>query len=204
MRENNAEEVSLALRARDGEEEAFARLVEHYQAAVHNLCYRMLGNLEAAEDASQETFLRVFRYLHRFDPQRPLSTWVLSIAAHYCIDRLRRERFRSVSLEAEDQDGRTHELPDPSSPNPEAEAVLREERQRVQSLLDQLDGVDRAAVVMRYWNDFSEAEIAQALHLTVSAVKSRLHRARRAMAARWEGATATARRERRPNESPAI
>src|SRR3989304_6276375 len=70
--------------------QAFAGIVETYQVAVFNLCYRMLGDPHQAEEAAQETFLRAFRSLARYDPGRSVRTWLLSIAAHHCIDLGRR------------------------------------------------------------------------------------------------------------------
>jgi len=133
--------------AQQGDEEAFTNLVETYQKPVYNLCYRMLGEAEAAEDAAQETFLKVYQNLARYDRARPFPTWLLSIAAHYCIDRLRRRRFPSVSID-EHEEGQT-DLPDRSAPDPESETVKRQERERLQTCLQSLDPTDRAAVVMR-------------------------------------------------------
>lgn len=199
------EEVTTWVRqAQQGSDEAFTRLVETYQTPIHNLCYRMLGDLESAEDAAQETFLRAFQHLHRYDPSRPFSTWLLSIAAHYCIDRIRRRRFRFLSLDAENGEGNPMELPDPESPDPEGESLKRERSDHIQAMLGHLDGTDRAAVVMRYWQGLSEAEIADSLRLTVSAVKSRLHRARRALARQWQEDAPRPVSNRRPHESPAL
>jgi RNA polymerase sigma-70 factor (ECF subfamily) len=83
--------------------------------------------------------------------------------------------------------------------------VKREDRARLHVLLKDLDPTDRAAIIMRYWYDASEIEIAEALNLTVSAVKSRLHRARRALAGKWQEEKPRARTERRKvYESPAF
>jgi RNA polymerase sigma-70 factor (ECF subfamily) len=84
------------------------------------------------------------------------------------------------------------------------ESINKEERDRLHRLLGNLDATDRAALVMRYWHDFSEAEIAEALRLTVSAVKSRLHRARKELAGHWQETPPRARIQRRHNESPAF
>ncbi len=198
------DEMTWVVQAQQGSDEAFTSIVETYQTPVYNLCYRMLGEAEAAEDAAQETFLRVFQHLHRYDPKRPFATWLLSIAAHYCIDRLRRRKLAIFSMDEADESEAGFELPDPASPNPEAESVKKEDRDHMQGLLHHLDATDRAAIVMRYWSDFSEAEIADALHLTVSAVKSRLHRARRELAGLWQGEPAKQRSQRRTHESPAF
>ena len=199
------DEKSWVAQAQQGSDEAFTQLVETYQKPVYNLCYRMLGEPGAAEDASQETFLRAYQNLHRYDNSRAFGTWILSIAAHYCIDQLRKKKFTMFSMDAENDDGTTFEVPDASAPDPEAESVKKEQRERLQLLLKHLDPTDRAAVIMRYWYDFSEVEIAKSLKLTVSAVKSRLHRSRRVLAGMWqEDSAPSARPERRPYESPAF
>jgi RNA polymerase sigma-70 factor, ECF subfamily len=196
------DEMAWIIQAQNGDDEGFTFLVETYQKPVYNLCYRMLGEAEAAEDAAQETFLKAYQNLARYDRERSFATWLLSIAAHYCIDRLRRKRFSSFSID-EDEEGQT-ELPDTSAPDPESEAVKKQTRERLQHCLGSLDPIDRAAVVMRYWQDCSEVEIAQALKLTVPAVKSRLHRARRALADLWEEKPTRMRPERKPYGSPAF
>ena len=198
------DEQNWVLQAQQGSDEAFTRLVEEHQTHVYNLCYRMLGEPEAAEDAAQESFLRAYQNLHRYDRSRPFPTWLLSIAAHYCIDRLRRRKLSVFSMDEENDEGTTFEIADPASPDPEVESVKREERDRLHILLKDLDETDRAAIIMRYWYDYSEVEIADSLRLTVSAVKSRLHRSRHALAGMWEEQTSRTRPERRPHESPAF
>jgi len=164
-------------RARQGDPEAFSRLVEAYQRDVFSLCYRMLGNAEDAEDAAQETFLRAFRAIRRYDPQRAFRSWLLTIASRYCIDRLRRRRLRWWPLEEVAEETLRDPLPEPE------EMVLRHEQfEMVQSLLATLAPKDRAVVVLYYWHEYRLEEIAEALSLSVSAVKSRLFRARRALA----------------------
>ena len=169
--------IDLALQ---GDIQAFAHLVETYQTPIHNLCYRMLGNAEDAEDAAQETFLRAYKSFKRYDKNRPLSTWLLSIAAHYCIDQIRRWRYPLVSIEE-------LTVPNVQDPSPGAETrlSLKEEQVRVREILNNLSPKDRIAVVLYYWYDFSYDEICQILSLSTSALKSRLHRARRVMAQKW-------------------
>ncbi|HNN12004.1 MAG TPA: sigma-70 family RNA polymerase sigma factor [Anaerolineales bacterium] len=201
------EEQTWVLQAQRGDDEAFAKLVETYQNPVFNLCYRMLGEPELAEDAAQETFLRAYQHLHRYDQKRPFATWLLSIAAHYCIDRLRRRKFSMFSMDAEDEEGNSIELPDLDAPNPEKESIKGQMQERIHAMLKDLDTTDRAAIIMRYWYDYSEKEIAESLNLTVSAVKSRLHRARKELAGMWqeeEEDDLLAEMERRQHESPAF
>jgi len=186
VREN---ESQWLVAAQKGDTQAFTSLVEIYERPVFNLCYRMLGNAQDAEDAAQETFIRAYTSLGRYDSSRSFSTWVLSIAAHYCIDQIRKRRMHIVSIE---------ELPVPDlpeiAPGMETNLSRKEEQQQIRAVLNVLDAQDRAAVVMYYWYDFSYEEICQALSLTTSALKSRLHRARKIMAEEWM--------KRHPNLAP--
>jgi len=183
-------------RARAGDEEAFARLVETYQTAIFNLCYRMLGEAGEAEDAAQESFLRAYSQLSTYDPGRSFKTWLFSIASHYCIDRLRKRRLTWLSLD--DDELPPHPALQEPSPGPEEVSVSREQTAAIQALLRQLAPEDRAVLVMRYWYDLSYDEIAEATRTTVSAVKSRLHRARGAMAEMVKSVPAVSNARRRP------
>lgn len=197
---SNDEAVWLA-QAQQGDEQAFARLVEQYQRPVYNLCYRMLGDGYEAEDAAQETFLRAFKAIRRYDSSRPFATWLLSIASHYCIDLIRRRRMRLVPMDT---------LPGEAIPDPQLlpEALVRqgEEQKQVQDLLKELNPTDRSAVIYYYWYEYSYEEIAETLSISVSAVKSRLHRARRALAEAWQKKQPHSKPalERKKHESPAF
>lgn len=167
----------------NGNQDAFAELVNTYQNAVYNLCYRMLGERTEAEDATQEAFLRAYLNIDRYDPARSFKTWVLSIASNHCIDRLRKRRLTWLSLD-EPLPPNIHLSSD--EPEPEQAAVYNERSQAIQTLLSTLSSEYRAAVVLRYWYDYSYAEIADILDTTESAIKSRLFRARQSLADRLE------------------
>ena len=168
------EERGQIQRVLAGDQRAFTSLVEAYKRPVYNLAYRMLGNADDAEDAAQETFLRVYQRFGTYDPSRKFSSWILSIASHYCIDRLRRRRYTLLSLD--------EILPWKWFPHhqvdPEEEAEKREQRDEIQSLMQELPLHYRLVLVLRYWYEMSYEEIAEITGATVSAVKSRLHRAR--------------------------
>jgi RNA polymerase sigma-70 factor (ECF subfamily) len=193
-------EVEWLSQAQAGDGEAFGHLVEAYQVPVYNLCNRMLGNAQEAEDAAQETFMKAYNGLRSYDRQKSFSTWLLSIAAHYSIDQIRRRRMTLVSFEALPY----QDLPDPGL-TPEATLSKVEEQRRIRDLLETLNPTDRAAVIMYYWHDLSYTQIAEALKLTESAVKSRLHRARVEMAKSWMGrVSGSSVQERSQYESPAF
>jgi RNA polymerase sigma-70 factor (ECF subfamily) len=168
-------------RAKQGDDDAFAMLVEVYQVPVYNLCYRMLGNPMEAEDAAQEAFLRAYKGINRYDPERRFATWLLSIASHHCIDRLRRRKFPIRSL---DELLPWQQKAD-DTPGPETALTQKENQEVVRKMLEQLGDHDRMVVILRYWYDLSYEEIAQSLSSSISAVKSRLHRARRQLADQW-------------------
>jgi len=178
--QHRPEEAAWITAARNGDDIAFGNLVEAYQVPVYNLCYRMLGTPGDAEDAAQETFLKAYRHLKRYDPKRSFTNWLLSIASHHCIDRLRRRRIKWLSLEGEEVGPLAEQ-----GLSPEGSAVAGEQQASIKALLEELSPTDRSAVVLKYWYDMSYEEIAETLSLTQSAVKSRLHRARRELAEHW-------------------
>jgi RNA polymerase sigma-70 factor (ECF subfamily) len=192
----------LIARARRRDELAFASLVEQHQASVYNLCYRLLGDAVEAEDAAQEAFLRAYRHLRRYDPNRPFRTWLCAIAHHYCIDQLRRRRLAMLSLESEPP--LEHPALRDPAPGPEAVAQRRELARDVQRLLARLSPAGRSVVVLHYWTGLSYQEIAAVTGTTVSSVKSRLHRNRAALADMLRAEAARPRpRPRAPGWQPA-
>ncbi|HNR95514.1 MAG TPA: sigma-70 family RNA polymerase sigma factor [Anaerolineae bacterium] len=164
--------------ALEGDQHAFGRLVDAYKGPVYNICFRMLGNQADAEDAAQETFVRIYTRLRSYDPQQRLSSWILAVASHYCIDRLRRQRIKWFSL---DDLLPVQELQDEAD-QPETVLLQSERTSEVQSLLQSLPPEYRLVIALRYWQDLSYEEIAKTVGATESAVKSRLHRAREMLA----------------------
>ena len=185
--------------ARAGDQTAFARLVSAYQGPVYNLAYRMLGTPGDAEDAAQETFLRAYDRLSSYEPERKFSSWLLSIASHYCIDQLRRRR---VPLESLDDQPAWYDLA-ADDPQPEETALQNEQEQALRRALNGLPPAYRLPVVLRYWNDLSYEEIAEATQSTVSAIKSRLHRARLMLAESLEASERVDTPPRRAVPAPA-
>jgi len=176
-------ESQLIAEAKAGNKEAFSKLVEKYQKPVFSVCYRMLGTPTAAEDAAQEAFIRAYQALDRYDPERSFATWILSIASNYSIDQLRKKKVTILSM---DSDKHAWLAPPDPGPSPEKVALDKEKNALVQAILADLAETDRAAVVLQYWHDYSYEEIAETLDLSSSAVKSRLFRARKLMAEKWQ------------------
>ncbi len=161
-----------------GDDKAFNVLVDQYKNPVFGLCYRMLGDYHEAEDAAQESFLRAYIHLKKYDPNRSFATWLLSITAHYCIDQIRKKHVPIIPADAISEEL----IADRSSNNPELRMKQMETEELIESLLMTLKPLDRGVTVLRYWHEYSEIEIAEALNLSVSAVKSRLYRSRQFLA----------------------
>ncbi len=175
-----SDEQAILQQAIHGDIDAFGILIELYQQAVINLAYRMLGNYQEAEDAAQEAFIRAFRNLRSYDPQRSFKTWLFSITSNHCIDRLRKRRLTYLSI---DEPLPPHpSLMSDEQADPEQQLLEQERSIYIQNLLEQLAPDYRAAVILRYWYDMSYTEIADALGTTESAIKSRLFRARQMLA----------------------
>jgi RNA polymerase sigma-70 factor (ECF subfamily) len=152
---------------------------------------RMVQPREEAEDLVQETFVKAFRALDRYDPQRPFSSWLFTIASRLAIDRFRRRRLRTVSLTVTDPEGgeeRTLDVED-TGPGPDELTSHREEEDRTSALIAGLPEHYRIVVLMRHQMDLSYEEIAEALNLPLGTVKARIHRARALLKDRLEGTT---------------
>jgi RNA polymerase sigma-70 factor (ECF subfamily) len=174
------EERAWLEQASKGDKVAFGQLVEAYQTPVYNLAYRMLNNPGEAEEAAQEAFIRAFTRLESYDPSHKFSTWLLSITSNYCIDQLRKRRALLLSI---DEPLPPHPaLHSDGAKGPEAQVMNSEQQEMVQSLLSELQPDYRQAIVLRYWYELSYDEIAEIMDTTVSAIKSRLFRARRQLA----------------------
>ena len=182
----NEQELNWVAEARRGDRKAFSRLVEAYQRPVFNLAYRMLGNVEEAEDAAQEAFLRAYTRLGQYDPEQKFSTWLFSIVNHHCIDRLRKRRATHLSID----DNPVLQNLEGDDPRPERRTIDKEDRLEVQAMLEKLAPEYRTPLVLRYWEDMSYEEIAKARDVSVAAIKSRLFRARQQLAAIYQGAAA--------------
>ncbi len=174
---NNPEQITWITRAKQGDQAAFSRIVEKYQRPVYNICFHMLKNVEEAEDAAQEVFLRAYTKLDTYDDTRQFSTWLFSIVSHYCIDRWKKRRFQLISW-----DDLKESLSDRGTTQPEKALLETEVSQEVQVLLQTLRADYRLIIILKYWHKMSYQEIAQTLDTTISTIKSKLFRARKMLA----------------------
>jgi RNA polymerase sigma-70 factor (ECF subfamily) len=161
-------------RAQRGDPDAYGQIVRRYQTAVFNVCYRLLRDRAEAEDAAQETFLRAHARLRMFDPARPFGPWIRRVAANLCLNRLEARPPAGAELDEE-----RDRAPDA---DPEAAREQAESAEAIRNAIAGLPPRYRAVIELRHFQDLSYDEMAAALNLPLSDVKSHLFRARRMLA----------------------
>ncbi|MFT8363110.1 MAG: RNA polymerase sigma factor SigW [Sporolactobacillus sp.] len=175
-----AKEKKLIKRIKKGDHQAFAEMVDDYKNKVYIICFRMVGDRQEAEDLTQETFLRAFRFIGQFDSTRKFSTWLFRIATNLSIDALRRKK-PGVSLDAElpGTEGLALEsvLPDKQA-TPDEQMVQSELEAAVQKEIQRLPEKYRTAIILKYMEDLSLKEISEIMGIPVATVKTRIHRGR--------------------------
>jgi RNA polymerase sigma-70 factor (ECF subfamily) len=187
MSEGQPSDAEVIQRCRRGEVELFRVLAARYQDRIYSLALRLLGNPEEALDAAQETFVRVFRALGQFDEERPFAPWISRIATNTCVGLLRKRRPDVFSLDAMPEHEAEAALATASAdtdPWLQLERSLRDEE--IQCAVMALPEANRMVILLRYTDELSYEEIAEAMELPLGTVKTLLHRARRRLRAALE------------------
>jgi RNA polymerase sigma-70 factor (ECF subfamily) len=167
---------ALVARALRGDDAAFQLLTERHSQSVFHLAYRMTGNEQDAEDIVQETFLRAFRNLKRYESRSLFSTWLYRIAANYTVDLMRsRKRFVDPAATSQNDDW----LNDVASTMPTAErlAMSGQIRENIGRAMEQLTVQERTAFILRHYHELSIEEIGGTLGLGENATKHSIFRA---------------------------
>jgi RNA polymerase sigma-70 factor (ECF subfamily) len=165
----------IVAQCRDGDREAFAKLVQKYQSRVLTLAARILDNRSEAEDVAQDIFVKVFQSLHEFRGASRFSTWLYRITVNHCLNYIRRRtRQQQTLITAEPEDWRQESL----TSNPHKTLEQKERWALVQAKLQMLSPEYRTILLLRDFEGLSYEEIADVLQLEGGTVKSRLHRAR--------------------------
>ena len=178
MPHTDAAAVALA---RDGDSEAFRGLVERHSRAVYRLAHRMTGNASDAEDVVQETFLKAYRQLSRFESRANFGTWLHRIAVNCSIDLIRSRAYRESTHDATDLDQFVVAEAADAGHSPERLMFSTQVQQRIAAAMDSLSQMERAAFVLRHFEGHSIDEISQSLGLKASAAKHSVFRAVRKM-----------------------
>jgi len=177
------DDAELVTRARDGDREAFGELVSKYIRLAGSLAYSVVGDFDVARDVVQESFLKAHRSLGGLKEPRKFKGWLYGVVRSAAIDHIRRERARPASsLEGE------HEVRAPGGEyGPEHEVQQTEVRERVRREIHGLPDNYRELVILKYLEGSTYEQIAEITGLTVEAIESRLHRARKMLRKKLKG-----------------
>jgi RNA polymerase sigma-70 factor (ECF subfamily) len=174
-----ASDLAVVARVRAGDHDAFRFLVERHSRSVFRLAYRLTGHEQDAEDVVQETFLRAFRQIRRFESRSSFATWLYRITVN-CSQDLLRQRPRAGSRQSLDDPDAAASLglaDTSAAANPLRELASRRIDERVQAAMDGLSDQERSAFVMRHFEGLSIDEIGRVLDLKTSAAKHSVFRA---------------------------
>jgi RNA polymerase sigma-70 factor (ECF subfamily) len=164
-------EAEIVAKVLKGDRQAYALLVEEYKSPIYNLAYRMIGNSEDADDLTQETFIRAYINLWRFDPKRKFFTWLYTISINLIRNHLKK-------VKNDDLLNRTKNIQYNENENqsPEARIIATQESNKINLALLTLKYELRVMLIMKYQQELSFEEIAEITGKSVSAVKMRVYR----------------------------
>ncbi|MES3019425.1 MAG: sigma-70 family RNA polymerase sigma factor [Bacteroidota bacterium] len=177
---NAKNDFNVVSRAKEGDQKAYAELMQRYKDSIYFMALKMVNNKDDAMDLTVETFGKAFENLDKYKPDFAFSTWLFRIATNNCIDFIRKKRLNVVSLNAlTDQDGEEKQFEVRSeSLNPEETSIKKQENEKLKNIVEQLPSRYRTLIVLRYFEEQSYEEIAQQLDLPLGTVKAQLFRAR--------------------------
>ena len=177
---NAKNDFMLVIRAKDGDQKAYAELMQRYKDSIYFMALKMVNNKDDAMDLTVETFGKAFENIEKYKPDFAFSTWLFRIATNNCIDFIRKKRLNVVSLQTlsdEDRDDKQLQIASDSL-NPEQTSIKKQESEKLKSIVEQLPQRYRTLIVLRYYDEQSYEEIAQQLDLPLGTVKAQLFRAR--------------------------
>ena len=177
-------DVLLMVAAQKGDQASFESLLRKYFTRIFNFAYRYLGSRESAEDIAQETFIRVHRCLASYRPEAKFQTWLYVIARNLCFNELRKNKYKTFSLEGmtSSENGEfPKQFADMMTISPAKELENKETLALVMQVIESLPENQKTAVLLRRFEGLAYEEIAQAMGLSLQAVKSLLNRAKESL-----------------------
>lgn len=164
-----------------GDEKAYAELMQIYKKPVYHVVLKMVRNQDDAEDLTIEAFAKAFRNLHKFNPEYAFSTWLFRIATNNCIDFIRKNKIKTMSIDSgikvDNGDEITLDFRD-NDLNPAEHAVRNQKIEIMRHVVSLLPDKYQRLVSLRYFDELSYEEIATELKAPLGTVKAQLHRAR--------------------------
>jgi RNA polymerase sigma factor (sigma-70 family) len=179
LSEKAKRDYMLVRKATDGDQKAYAELLDRYRDAIYYMLLKMVNNASDAEDLTIEAFGKAFKNLNQYAPNYAFSTWLFKIATNNCIDFIRKKKANHISLDHDDEEHEqaTHEVQAPV-PDPEETLINQQKAILMRNVVTKLKPRYRKLIELRYFNEFSYEEIAEELELPIGTVKAQLFRAR--------------------------
>jgi RNA polymerase sigma-70 factor (ECF subfamily) len=177
---NAKNDFMLVLRAKEGDQKAYAELMQRYKDSIYFMALKMVNNKDDAMDLTVETFGKAFENIEKYKPDFAFSTWLFRIATNNCIDFIRKKRLNVVSLQSlteEDRDEKQLQIVS-NTLNPEETSIKKQESEKLKNIVEQLPQRYRTLIILRYYDERSYEEISQQLDLPLGTVKAQLFRAR--------------------------
>jgi len=177
---NALNDFNLVGRAKEGDQKAYAELMQRYKDSIYFMALKMVNNKDDAMDLTVETFGKAFENIEKYKPDFAFSTWLFRIATNNCIDFIRKKRINLVSINSMvDDEGDDRPLQIKSDTlNPEETSIKKQQQEQLKFIVDKLPLRYKTLIMLRYFDEQSYEEIAQQLDLPLGTVKAQLFRAR--------------------------
>ncbi|KAA8486322.1 RNA polymerase sigma (SigW) subunit [Arcticibacter tournemirensis] len=180
---NAVNDFNLVIRAKEGDQKAYADLMQRYKDSIYFMALKMVNNKDDAMDLTIETFAKAFENIEKYKPDFAFSTWLFRIATNNSIDFIRKKRINMVSIHTLTDEGEERQLEIKSDVlNPEEKSIKKQQSEAIKLIVDKLPLRYRTLIMLRYFDELSYEEIAQQLDLPLGTVKAQLFRARDLMA----------------------
>ncbi len=171
-------DLRLIRRVISGDQQAFASLVDEYKDYVFSICLRVLKKREEAEEAAQDTFLKVYKTLGSFGQKSKFSTWLYTVAYRTALDKTRRKKQRFQSIDEDNPDSPPLQLAGDDAEQPDVQTDSRDLRSHLEKAIALLPPIDAAVITLFYLHEKSVKEVALITGMTETNVKTKLHRLR--------------------------
>ena len=178
--ENAKNDFQLVVKAREGDQKAYASLMQRYKDSIYFMALKMVNNKEDAMDLTVETFAKAFDKLDKYQPDFAFSTWLFRVATNNCIDFIRKKKLNTMSLHGmvdDDGDERPMQIKTDDL-NPEEFSIKKQQTQELKALVESLPQRYRNLITLRYFDELSYEEISTQLSLPLGTVKAQLFRAK--------------------------
>jgi RNA polymerase sigma factor (sigma-70 family) len=174
------QDYALVQKAQQGDQHAFAQLLNRYWDSVYFMLLKMAHNKDDAEDLTIEAFGKAFKFIQKYEPDFAFSTWLFKIANNNAIDFLRKQHTKTISIDSQGRDADEDNPVQLQSDGPDPEEILisKQKTEFLKTIVNELKPRYSRLVHLRYFEEYSYEEIAQSLNLPIGTVKAQLFRAK--------------------------